>query len=120
MTASLVDLLYSLNAVLLLVVAITSARYWLTLPSRTDRVGLVVMAIVALTLSDSIRYWWFAAYRIADAPAWMLDHWTVALFTALGTAGALLFLKLYVPVCWRKTMAFCAALVALILWRAIP
>ena len=93
------DALYAINSVAMLVVACLPARYWWLLPrdGEGERVRWVVLALVFLTLSDGIRYWWFAVYRIIETPPWMLDHWAVIGFTAMGTVASLMLLKLYGP-----------------------
>jgi len=104
----------------MLVVAGTSFRYWRGLIGDEARVQLVVLAICLLALSDGARYWWFAVYRIVGAPDWMLDHWSVLLFTACGSVAAGILLKLYAPIGWWWTLTTLALTVAGVLWWFMP
>ncbi len=113
------DVLYAVNSVLMLVVAVLTFWHWLRLPRTDDnaRVRLVVLAVSLVTLSDGIRYWWFAVYRIIGAPAWMLDHAAVVAFTGLGTAAALMLLKLYGPGAIGRVAAVVTVAVAAVLYH---
>ena len=119
-SASLADALYAMNAVLLLVIAVTSARYYRALPIDQSRIRLVVLAISLLALSDGARYWWFAIYRMIGNPPWMLDHAGVVGITAIGTISAFIFLRLYAPVGWYRTLFAVSLCVAGVIWHFMP